>query len=173
MVSLTDGGYAGRRQAGKRASTERFAGEQSGSFMLGESSFAPSGLDLFWADYTGRRSRTRFALGYCPSGFQPFQFEPRYLGCYCGKRISSGFDTVGRRRFPQGIRVHRAGRGRGAEGKCMFPQGTEHPQFLRDGPGGQVATQGAFAGEDFFQTKLMASGIVARIAASGQQGHVA
>jgi hypothetical protein len=37
--------------------------------------------------YPGRRSPTRFALGYYLSGLRPFQFEPCYLGCYgCNSR---------------------------------------------------------------------------------------
>jgi hypothetical protein len=39
-----------------------------------EISAALSGLGNFMGANPGRRSRTRFALGYFLSGFQPFQF---------------------------------------------------------------------------------------------------
>src|SRR6266540_72931 len=45
-----------------------------------EISVALTGLVLFWHVDPGRRSPTRFALGYYLSGFQPIQFEPRDLG---------------------------------------------------------------------------------------------
>ena len=42
-----------------------------------------------WRTATSRTAAIRFALGYFLSGFQPFQFEPRYLGCYgCDSRGS-------------------------------------------------------------------------------------
>jgi hypothetical protein len=82
---------------------------------------------------------------------------------------SFGLGAAGRRGFPKSLRFWRAGRG-GAESERAFPQGIEHPQFLRNGPGGQIAAQGALACEDPFRSKLMMSGIVARIAASGQRG---
>jgi hypothetical protein len=45
-----------------------------------EDGVAPTGLNHCGAIYPGRGSRARFALGYYLSGFQPFQFEARYLG---------------------------------------------------------------------------------------------
>ena len=43
-----------------------------------------------------------------------------------------------------------------AAGDVAFPQGVEHPQLFHDGPGGEGAAQGAFAGEGFSRSKLMA-----------------
>jgi hypothetical protein len=37
------------------------------------------GLGILWTIYPGRRSQTRFALGYYLSGFQPFQIAPKNL----------------------------------------------------------------------------------------------
>jgi hypothetical protein len=38
-------------------------------------------------------------------------------------------------------------------GQLAFTQSIEHPQFLRDGPRGQVASEGAFAFENSFEVK--------------------
>ena len=54
------------------------------------------GLEFLWTADPGRRSRTRFALGYFLSGFRPFQFEPRYLGCNDGDLVTWMVQTVTR-----------------------------------------------------------------------------
>ena len=39
-------------------------------------------------------------------------------------------------------------------GEFPFAQSIQHPQFFADGPRGEVAAQGAFAGENFLQVKV-------------------
>jgi hypothetical protein len=44
-------------------------------YGLRGNSVAPSRLGIIGGENPGRRSRTRFAPGYCRSGFQPFEFQ--------------------------------------------------------------------------------------------------